>query len=213
MPAGAKCSACSSAPAHYQLKEALAAIRAHDVFRKPAVTMLLYLLVAGYGLATVALAQAGASPVQPIQSLERRIDRIDRDLERLDAAQRLTRLETYMQAAKENSESNRQMFLVILCGILLILVAVIVLLIGRTQPRASGPPPAQAVEFHAAVAVVLQHEGTYLDDPRTGEISKFGITAEFLRSVGRPHDRDAVRNLTEQQAIELYRVHWWDKYA
>ena len=132
----------------------------YDVFRQSlTAVMILYLLLAGCEIGAVALARTDASSDQSIQNLERRLDRMDRDWERLDAPQRLARLEACMQAAKENSESNRQMFLVILCGILLILAAVIVLLIGRTQPRASVPPPSKGAEFNAAVAVVLKHEG------------------------------------------------------
>jgi len=63
------------------------------------------------------------------------------------------------------------------------------------------------------VAVVLKHEGGYLEDHTTGEISKFGLTAEFLRSIGLPHDRDSIRSLTREQAIAIYREHWWEKYG
>lgn len=73
--------------------------------------------------------------------------------------------------------------------------------------------PARAADFNAAVAAVLSHEGGYLEDQQTGEISNFGLTAKFLRSVGLPHDRDSIRNLTREQAIDIYREHWWDKYG
>ena len=38
---------------------------------------------------------------QRIENLERRMDRLDHDLERLDIAQRLAKIEAYIQAAKE----------------------------------------------------------------------------------------------------------------
>jgi len=78
------------------------------------------------------------------------------------------------------------------------------------QKLGCGP---RGADFNAAVAVVLKHEGGYLEDPATGEISKFGLTAKFLRSIGRAHDRDAIRNLTREQAIQIYREHWWEKYG
>jgi len=58
---------------------------------------------------------------QTIQQGER-ILHLDRDLERLDAAQRLARLETLIQATKEAAESSHRMFWVTLAGILLLLI-------------------------------------------------------------------------------------------
>jgi lysozyme family protein len=94
----------------------------------------------------------------------------------------------------------------------MILLGVMLLLVGG-GPRKANSPPLRGADFNAALAVVLGHEGGYLEDHTTGEISKFGLTAEFLRSIGRPHDRDAIRNLTREQAIEIYRQHWWERYG
>jgi len=192
----------------------MAAIRRHyDALRKTlGAVMILYLLVLGVQFALAMRDGTQAQEADRIQQLERRLDRLDHELERVDAAQRLTRIETYIETTKEAQAANRQMFLLILATLTLILVGVILLLVGR-GPRGMNSPPARGADFNAAVAVVLKHEGGYLEDQTTGEISKFGLTAEFLRSIGRPHDRDAIRNLTREQAIQIYREHWWEKYG
>ncbi len=195
----------------------MAAIRRHyDALRKTlGALMMLYLLFLGVQFATAMRDGAEAREAERIQQLERRIDRLDHELERLDAAQRLTRIETYIQTTKEAQAANRQMFLIILVTLTLILVGVILLLVGRGQPslRGMNAPPRRGADFNTAVAVVLKHEGDYLEDHQTGEISKFGLTAEFLRSIGLPHDRDSIRHLTREQAIAIYREHWWEKYG
>lgn len=192
----------------------MATIRRHyDALRKWLGTvMILYLLFLGVQFALAMRDGAQAEQADRVQQLERRIDRLDHELERLDAAQRLTRIETYIQTTKEAQAANRQMFLLILTTLTLILVGVILLLVGR-GPRSMNSPPARGTDFNAAVAVVLKHEGGYLENHQTGEISKFGLTSEFLRSIGLPHDRDSIRNLTQEQAIEIYRVHWWERYG
>lgn len=191
----------------------MATIRRHyDALRKMlGAVMILYLLFLGVQLAIMRGAEA---PQDRIQHLEQRIDRLDHELEleRVDVAQRLTRIETYIQTTKEAQAANRQMFLLILATLTLILIGMILLLVSR-GPRGMNSSPTRGADFNAAVAVVLQHEGGYLEDHTTGEISKFGLTAEFLRSIGLPHDRDAIRNLTREQAIEIYREHWWAKYG
>jgi len=192
----------------------MATIRRHyDVLRKTlGAVMILYLLFLGVQFALAMRDGAVAQQTDRIEQLERRIDRLDHELERVDAAQRLTRIETYIETTKEAQAANRQMFLLILATLTLILVGVILLLVGR-GPRGMNSPPARGADFNAAVAVVLKHEGGYLEDHTTGEISKFGITAEFLRSIGLPHDRDSIRSLTREQAIAIYREHWWEKYG
>ena len=192
----------------------MATIRRHyDALRKAlGAVMILYLLFLGVQLALAMRDGAQAHQTDRIEQLERRLDRLDHELERLDAAQRLTRIETYIETAKEAQAANRQMFLLILATLTLILVGVILLLVGR-GPRGMNSPPARGADFNAAVAVVLGHEGGYLEDHTTGEISKFGLTAEFLRSIGLPHDRDAIRNLSREQAIQIYREHWWERYG
>jgi type II secretory pathway component PulJ len=73
---------------------------------------------------------------QRIEGLERRMDRLDRDLERLDIAQRLTKIEAYIQAAKESSESNRQLLRAIVGGVALMLLETVIRTVGAVRrPR------------------------------------------------------------------------------
>lgn len=69
--------------------------------------------------------------------------------------------------------------------------------------------------FEQAVKVVLKHEGglvNHPDDP--GGITHFGISLRFLHSTQeyKNVDADFVRYLTEDQAKEIYKKYWWDKY-
>lgn len=73
---------------------------------------------------------------QRIEGLERRMDRLDHDLERLDIAQRLTKIEAYIQAAKESSESNRQLLRAIVGGVALMLLETVIHTVGAVRrPR------------------------------------------------------------------------------
>jgi lysozyme family protein len=73
--------------------------------------------------------------------------------------------------------------------------------------------------FEPAVEVVLEHEGGFtagLHDP--GGATKYGISLRFLSGLGirvdydRDGDVDAsdVRAMPRQDAVNLYRVTWWD---
>lgn len=77
--------------------------------------------------------------------------------------------------------------------------------------------------FEDAIGVVLAHEGGYVNHPEDpGGATKFGISLRWLRQeLGDDADFDLdgdvdaedVQSLTEEQAKEIYRVHWWDKYG
>lgn len=68
--------------------------------------------------------------------------------------------------------------------------------------------------FSDAIYTVLCHEGDkVLDNPATGEYSKYGITLKFLRAeVDRNATKQDIDSLTEARAAALYQVYWWDKY-
>lgn len=69
-------------------------------------------------------------------------------------------------------------------------------------------------DFDLAFEVVLQHEGTTLySNPKTGEYSKFGITAGFwgdLSPFG-PPTASMISDLTPDSAKDIYRA-FWDKH-
>lgn len=65
--------------------------------------------------------------------------------------------------------------------------------------------------FPYAVAVVLRHEGGYSNNPKDpGGATNFGISSKFLRSID--FYKKDVKELTEDDAIEIYKIHWWEKY-
>ncbi len=86
---------------------------------------------------------------------------------------------------------------------------------GRASEAGGDCPGSRDVtDFNRAVEVVLQHEGGLVDDPDDpGGITNHGISLRFLRRVrpgARPED---VCNLTRDEAIELYRRHFWHRYG
>lgn len=61
--------------------------------------------------------------------------------------------------------------------------------------------------FLQAIEVVLSHEGGYVNDPADpGGETKFGICK-------RSYPYLDIRNLTREQAIEIYRRDWWERYG
>lgn len=65
--------------------------------------------------------------------------------------------------------------------------------------------------FNEAVNFVLSDriEGGFVDNPSDpGGATNFGISTRFLQGIG---DNRNVRNLTREDAIELYRRYFWDK--
>lgn len=60
--------------------------------------------------------------------------------------------------------------------------------------------------FRQAVEVVLKHEGGYVNDPNDlGGETKYGISKRSYPNVD-------IKNLTREQAMEIYRKDWWDRY-
>lgn len=66
--------------------------------------------------------------------------------------------------------------------------------------------------FDAALALVLRHEGGFVDHPRDpGGATSMGITRATLAAWrGRPVDVDEVRRLTRAEAAAIYRARYWD---
>lgn len=61
------------------------------------------------------------------------------------------------------------------------------------------------MKFDEIIEKVLVHEGGYVNDPTDlGGETKFGITKRFYADVD-------IKNLTKEQAKEIYKKDYWDK--
>ena len=59
--------------------------------------------------------------------------------------------------------------------------------------------------FNEIIKQVLEHEGGYVNDPKDlGGETKYGITKRFYPDVD-------IKNLTIEQATEIYKKDYWDK--
>ncbi len=67
-------------------------------------------------------------------------------------------------------------------------------------------------DFLTAMRFVQGNEGSkLLDDPKTGEYSRFGITLATASGYGlcAPDDRDFILHLTQEKADAIYLEHFW----
>ena len=83
--------------------------------------------------------------------------------------------------------------------------------------------------FDLAIGVVLKHEGGYVDDSNdAGGATNYGISLRWLKDVGDLDgdgfqegdfncdgvvDVNDIKQMTLQNAIDLYKSQWWDKYS
>jgi lysozyme family protein len=66
--------------------------------------------------------------------------------------------------------------------------------------------------FDTAIITVLKHEGGYVDDPHdVGGATNFGISQRFLDTIKGYNGIILVKDLTQNDAIQIYHTHWWDK--
>lgn len=75
--------------------------------------------------------------------------------------------------------------------------------------------------FEPAVKVVLKHEGGYVNNPNDpGGATNFGISLRFLADHPEEGDfnhdghvdAEDIRNMTPEQAMEVYKNEWWNKF-
>lgn len=87
----------------------------------------------------------------------------------------------------------------------------------------SPQPPATDIGWQAALAVVMEHEGGFVDDPNDpGGATKYGVSLRELRRLGDLDfdldgdgdvDADDIRALTPDAAAAFYRKHFWDRHG
>lgn len=67
--------------------------------------------------------------------------------------------------------------------------------------------------FHRSIIAVLKHEGGYVDHPRDpGGATNRGITFATLKAWrGKPITTTDVRDLTEAEAVLIYRANYWSR--
>lgn len=70
------------------------------------------------------------------------------------------------------------------------------------------------MKFEDAVEFVLRHEGGLVSDARdTGGLTNYGISIVFFKTEINPFATDIdIVNLTKDEAVEIYREHFWLKY-
>ena len=80
------------------------------------------------------------------------------------------------------------------------------------------------MSFETAIEKTLRHEGGFVDHPSDpGGATHHGISLRFLRATGElaAHDADGdgdldaddIKALSRDQAVALYRKHFWDKHG
>ncbi len=86
------------------------------------------------------------------------------------------------------------------------------------QAPAAAPAAARAAtsgdaRFLACLAIVLRHEGGFVNDPQDpGGATNLGITKATLESWrGAPVTEQEVRDLTQEEAREIYRARYWNR--
>lgn len=84
-------------------------------------------------------------------------------------------------------------------------------------------------QFNLAIPFVLKHEGKLVNNPADpGGITNYGISLRYLSALAQEHpellseicldgkstvDADDIQRMAVEEAIDLYRREWWDKYG
>lgn len=73
--------------------------------------------------------------------------------------------------------------------------------------------------FETAIKKILKNEGGYVEHPADpGGATKYGVSLRFLKLADEDLNSDGnidkldVLTMTPEQASDVYKVHWWDKY-
>lgn len=67
--------------------------------------------------------------------------------------------------------------------------------------------------FEQAVKALLVYEGGYVDNPNdSGGATRWGISSRWLKRAGLDRLYGNVKDLTQEKAVELYKVYFWEPY-
>ena len=69
-------------------------------------------------------------------------------------------------------------------------------------------------KLEPALSMVFTHEGGLVDNPNdSGSITNLGISFRFYKKKVKPDSTpDDIKNLTVNDAAEIYRRFWWERY-
>jgi hypothetical protein len=83
---------------------------------------------------------------------------------------------------------------------------------AASTPAAADPAAKDALQFTRCLETIFRHEGGYVDHPKDpGGATNMGITHKTLAQWrGAPVTREDVRNLTREEAGEIYRANYWN---
>lgn len=68
-------------------------------------------------------------------------------------------------------------------------------------------------EFRPAMDKLAGLEGGYAEDDFGAGQVKYGLTERFLREHNYTHEADHLKDLQLEDAEQIYRHEWWDKYS
>lgn len=64
--------------------------------------------------------------------------------------------------------------------------------------------------FKEAITRIFKHEGGYVDNSKDlGGTTNYGISLRFLQSIDKTATKDTIKNLTSEDAEDLYFQHFW----
>jgi len=76
--------------------------------------------------------------------------------------------------------------------------------------------------FEKSIPIILAHEGGYVNNVNdAGGVTNLGVSLKFLQDYGSAgdfdHDGDVdaedIRCMTKEQAMQIYKTAWWDKFG
>lgn len=79
------------------------------------------------------------------------------------------------------------------------------------SPKTEEPPVTAPTQFERCLAIVLHHEGGFVNHPRDpGGMTNLGVTRRVWEEwTGRPSSEEEMRSLTPEMVTPLYHARYW----